>query len=281
MIFDHEVIIEGVKIYYKTAGDNHRQLLIFLHGWPGTLSRMGVIEELAKHFYVIAPEHPGLLRSEPLKTYTNIFEQYADVVKNILGIEGLDKFKGIVMGQSFGGAVASAYAEKYPTNTEILILTNSVIGNGKHDLLRKLLFKYGVKLLKISLHLPPFLMKKVLWLGFGLNQGALEDTNLIQSRIAMVDSYTRLITEAVEKDISVLDKKYGNFFIIMLWGDRDGKEFNVAGYCPVDDAKIVYEKLRREGRNVNFLTVSGGHTVLYQKPEMVIGEILKLLPKNS
>ena len=75
----------------------------------------------------------------------------------------------------------------------------------------------------------------------------------------------------------LIDKPYSNFPIIMLWGDRDGREFNRYGYCPVDDAEKLAQEFRARGMDVTFATVHGGHTILYEQPRLVVGELIKLL----
>ena len=71
------------------------------------------------------------------------------------------------------------------------------------------------------------------------------------------------------------------FPIFFVWGDRDGREFNLYGYCPVDEAEQLAEKMKKEGRDVTFLTVHGGHTILYERPAYVVGEIMSVFSKKN
>src|SRR3989344_7259663 len=115
MITDHKIVIDDLEIYYRTAGSPEKQHLIFLHGWAarldGPLGGDKVILELSKYFYVIAPEHPGLMRSMPPKEIWGL-DDYAHALIKLL--KPLNLVRPIIMGQSFGGGVATAYAKLYP-----------------------------------------------------------------------------------------------------------------------------------------------------------------------
>lgn len=263
------------RVYYYKAGELLNPPLLFLHGWPGfALLKSGVIQELAKSFYVMAPEHPGLCGSDPLPHYENIHDQYSDVCYQILREEKMDTRKLVVMGQSFGGGIASAFAYKYPVNVKILILIDSALGKGQKNL-DKVFIGKGPEILKFFFRFPPIFQKIVLKMVFNANVPARESKKELQRRMLMVQNYTDLLKKSAQQNISIIDRQYADFPIIMIWGDRDGKEFNVFGSCDVDYAKKLAAKMEREGKNVYFITVRGGHTILYQKPRMVIDAILQ------
>ncbi len=277
MIIEKDLKINDSVIRYRTAGDKKNKTLVFLHGWTGyEYLKSTLLEELAKDFYVIAPEHPGLLRSDPLKVYINIFDQYADVVFQVLVQEKLDKDTHIVIGQSFGGIVASAFAEKYKSNVSTLVLTDSQMGYQKHDLLRRILFKFGRQIIHTYLRCPNFIKKHGLKIFFGVisnSRSAKENNKLIWPRIEMISNCCALFRQAIKEKRNLLDRDYTDLPIVMLWGDTDGEKFNVSGYSKTEDAEKLYNKMKTEGRNVQFVTVEGGHTVLYKKPKETISEI--------
>ena len=100
---------------------------------------------------------------------------------------------------------------------------------------------------------------------------------IIRARVPLIDNSLPLLRASARKNGNLLDRHYGDFPIIMLRGDKDGKEFNVNGYCPIKHAKKLFHKLKNEGKNIEFITVSGGHTIFYEQPEYVMGEIRKVL----
>lgn len=283
-ITDRKININGSIIYYWRGGDPNGQILLFLHGWPGiNLIGTGVIQEFSKHFFVIAPEHPGLIRSEPLSSYHNIFEQNAEVAYQILKQEGKEQKKVIVIGQSFGGGIAGAFAYKYPKNTKALVLVDSIIGGKITSLWMKFLLVYGPNMLYILPYLPTFFKRLTLKYVFAAEENQNVGWNAldksIPQRITMVKKYVSLVHEHIKTNKSINDRNYGAFPILFVWGDKDGKEFNIWGSIPVEFAEELVAKMKREGRNVKLITVDGGHTILYEKPEMVINEIVKNLPE--
>ncbi len=275
-----QVFVDDSRISYWTAGNPKSPPLIFFHGWPGIkLLESGVVQEFSKYFFVIAPQHPGLASSDPLSSYTNIFEQNAKVGFKILKREKMLGKKVIVVGQSFGGAVASAFSYTYPQNTKQLVLVDSILGVEKWNPWINFWFLVGPKLVKLLPYFPNPLKMFALKQAFAATPNEhLSWTRLVNSiprRIEMVQNYAEIIGRSRQSGIAVIDKKYADFPILVVWGDKDGKEFNFHGSIPVDDAKKVIESLKKKDNKVTFVTVSGGHTVLYKKPEYVIGEIRK------
>lgn len=281
-IQEHSTQINNATMYYHTAGDPQNRTLIFFHGWPGLyLLESGVIQELAKHFFVIAPEQPGLSRSEPLEQYSNILEQNAEVVHEIMTRERRNKT--IILGQSFGGGVASAYAYQYPQETEALILVDSALGAGRRNWWANLIHGYGHKVLKLLPHLPRPLKKLILKYVFATPVTSEETwksiTRTMGRRLAMVENWNSILQKSRDDERMVIDRDYADFPIIIVWGDQDGKEFNLYGSIHIDDARWLYEKMKDEGRKVSFVPVHGGHTVLYTQPQYVVSEIMKQLSK--
>ena len=134
-LHNHSTRFNGSLIHYVTAGEQTKQLFVFLHGAPWGTKSWDVVRELAKHFYVVAPEQPAFGRSDPLPIYTNLPEQYAEVVHHILREEKLDEAKPVIMAQSFGGNAAHGYLKKYPKTFNFIkflvlilwILTNLLV----------------------------------------------------------------------------------------------------------------------------------------------------------
>lgn len=109
-ISDHKIKIDGLNVYFQTAGDFKNQHLVFLHGWAARkdskylfVGNDRVIREFAKNFYVIAPEHPGAIRSEVPKDFVS-YKQYASLLNKVLVKEGIHK--AIFIGQSWGAGLA-------------------------------------------------------------------------------------------------------------------------------------------------------------------------------
>ncbi len=281
MLTDHTIIIDGAQIRYTMSGDRTKQLLVFLHGWPGlSFLKSTVLHELEKDFRVVAPELPGFLWSEPLRSYHNIFEQYADVIWKIVQKENGEHKKIIIMGQSFGAPIASTFAEKYGEHVKALIITDGLMAGNHQDFLRLVLWKHGKKISRMFLRMPNRVKRAGLKAFYGVSSSSKSrkhNNALIRARVPMISNRLPLFMHSVRNGGNLLHKTYGDFPIIMLRWDKDGKEFNVEGHCPIDHAQELAEKLKNEGKNVHFITLSWGHTIFYQQPTYVIEQMKNIL----
>jgi proline iminopeptidase len=114
----------GAIVYYETIGQG-RPLMV-LHGGPGAPHGyfLPYLLPLAKHHRLVFMDERGSGRSERLanfKGYTlDNLACDADAVRRALGLNTVD-----VMGHSFGGILAQAYAIKYPSSVRRLILAST------------------------------------------------------------------------------------------------------------------------------------------------------------
>ena len=266
MINDHKANIDGLDIHYRITGDIGKQHLVFLHGWAarldGPLGSDKVILELSKYFYVIAPEHPGLVRSSPPKEIWGL-DDYAHALNKLL--KPLNLVRPIIMGQSFGGGVATAYAKLYPEEIKLLILVDSITSNRPYNFYQKLkylwcpLFAFIIK----SRWTPLFFKKIWITIALGVPIKMISSSNArdysIMGEIPTGKNYTLNI-----------DYKTLRMPLLLVWGNRD------TWVTPIECAKEIH----CEVKNSKLLIFEGPHTVLYQKPKIVIGGILKSLPQN-
>ena len=105
------VQVAGRKIFYQEAGERENPLVLFLHGAGAPPEHLPVlIKEIASRgFFVVAPEHPGMGRSEHLPAYQpNFFQRYALAYHDFLRKRNLRE--PIIIAQSFGGGPAGALA---------------------------------------------------------------------------------------------------------------------------------------------------------------------------
>ena len=126
MIKDYKLTIDGLKIFYRIGGEKRKPPAIFLHGYGSRLKGIGpyrgttgIIEELANHFYVLAPELPGLIRSDAPKTVWN-YEEYAILIHKL--VRSLQWERSLIFGHSFGGGIATAYAKLYPEDIKLSLI---------------------------------------------------------------------------------------------------------------------------------------------------------------
>lgn len=117
-------IINGVKLHYVDTGklaETNKPAVIFIHGAGGNLQDPMPIynEALKKYFRTIFLDRPGQGYSESFKGSNDVAIQTSSIAKLMdeLSIE-----EAIIVGHSFGGALASTFAVLYPEKTAGLIL---------------------------------------------------------------------------------------------------------------------------------------------------------------
>lgn len=116
--------INGAKLHYVDTGeisDKTKPAVIFIHGAGGNLQDPMPIyrEPLENNFRVIFLDRPGQGYSESFEGSNDVAIQTSSIAKLMdeLAIE-----KAIVVGHSFGGALASTFGVLYPEKTAGLIL---------------------------------------------------------------------------------------------------------------------------------------------------------------
>jgi proline iminopeptidase len=114
----------GLMIYYKTFGRG--KPLMLLHGGPGASHDyfLPYLTPLARHYQLIFIDERGSGRSQTLDdvsgyTVENMVED-TEAVRQALGLGQIS-----LLGHSYGGVVAQAYALKYKKNLSALILAST------------------------------------------------------------------------------------------------------------------------------------------------------------
>ena len=255
--------IDGLKIHYQTAGDPKRQPLVFVHGWgvhvSGPLGLDSVIAALAEHFYVVAPEMPGFMRSEPPKEVWGKID-FAHFLSKILAPLALHN--PIIMGQSFGGGVVTEYAKYYPENIKALILVDAVLRDRRENWYLKLrhLVSPVSRAFARSRLIPPIMKRLLLFTVQGVPSHMARNVSLgdyeVMTSIAGSPKYN------VTVDYTKLPMP-----LILVWGDRD------TFVTPIQRAREIHAEVSGS----KLIIVPGPHTILYKKPRMVVERIMSEL----
>jgi pimeloyl-ACP methyl ester carboxylesterase len=113
--------LHGRSISYLEAGEG--PVLLLIHGMAGTCENWrGVIEPLARHRTVIAPDFPGHGESAPGGGDYSL-GSLAALLRDLLVALGHDR--ATVAGHSLGGGVAMQFTYQFPEMVERLILVAS------------------------------------------------------------------------------------------------------------------------------------------------------------
>jgi proline iminopeptidase len=144
------VPVNGVKLYFDVEGASlvpegpamrEKPTLILLHGGPG-MDHSGYkprYSQLADIAQVIYLDHRGNGRSDAGARESWTLAQWGDDVHAFC--EALGIARPIVMGASFGGMVALAYATRHPAHPAKLILISTEAAGGAHLAERVALFE--------------------------------------------------------------------------------------------------------------------------------------------
>jgi pimeloyl-ACP methyl ester carboxylesterase len=118
--------VDGVCVHYQEAGDENAPPIILIHGFiSSNLVWSSVLLPLArKGFRVIAPDLPGYGYSDkPADARYTIAEQ----ARAVIGLmDQLQIKKALVVGASYGGAIAATMALDYSDRVAKLILVGAV-----------------------------------------------------------------------------------------------------------------------------------------------------------
>ena len=117
--------VEGAKLVPEGPVMREKPTLLLLHGGPGFDHSLfkPAFSKFQDGFQVVYLDHRGNGRSDPGPRDRWKFDQYADDVRGFCDVLQIEK--PIVLGVSFGGMVAQAYAVRYPEHPRALVLCST------------------------------------------------------------------------------------------------------------------------------------------------------------
>jgi pimeloyl-ACP methyl ester carboxylesterase len=133
--------VDGIRVHYQEAGDRHAPALVLIHGFASsTLVWSTVFLKLAAAGYrVIALDMLGFGYSAKPRNGEYTIAGQAKLLMRLLDALGIPR--AIVVGSSYGGAVAATCALDYPDRVEKLVLVGAV--NNNRPLAFKLMRVFG------------------------------------------------------------------------------------------------------------------------------------------
>lgn len=119
---------QSQTLYTNSFGQKTNPAIIFLHGGPGYNCSNFEITTAAnlaqKGFYVIVYDRRGEGRSASLKAKFTFDESFSDI-QNLYKQFGIEK--ATLIGHSFGGIVATLFAEKFPDKINAVVLVGAPV----------------------------------------------------------------------------------------------------------------------------------------------------------
>jgi len=117
--------VDGLKVFYREAGDPARPIVLLLHGFPSASHMFrDLIPELADRYHVVAPDLPGFgMTEQPGRDqFAYTFENIANVISRFTEVLGLDKFTVYVF--DYGAPVGFRLAVKHPERISAIVTQN-------------------------------------------------------------------------------------------------------------------------------------------------------------
>lgn len=126
MIQHRTLEIDGLRVFYRQAGDASSPKLVLLGGFPASSHQFrNLIPALAERFHVVSPDYPGFGNTDmpDPATFPYTFDRLSEVVEKLLVAIGFTRFGLFV--QDYGGPVGFRIASRRPDCLEWLIIQNS------------------------------------------------------------------------------------------------------------------------------------------------------------
>ncbi|MFP2927669.1 alpha/beta fold hydrolase [Pyxidicoccus sp. 3LG] len=120
------VEVDGLRIFYREAGNPSAPTLLLLHGFPSSSHMFrDLMPLLADRFHLVAPDYPGFGNSDapPPDTFQYDFDHLTDVVEKFVQKKGLTRF-ALYM-QDYGGPVGFRLATRHPDWISGLVIQNA------------------------------------------------------------------------------------------------------------------------------------------------------------
>ena len=121
--------VDGLRVHYQEAGDSAAPVIMLIHGFlSSTFVWSKVFLEIAAAGYrVIAPDLLGYGYSDKPRDFDYTIESQSRMIARLL--KRLEIERAILIGSSFGGAIAATVALNQPERVEKLALVGAVSNN--------------------------------------------------------------------------------------------------------------------------------------------------------
>jgi pimeloyl-ACP methyl ester carboxylesterase len=264
---DERVRVLGRVTTYRDEGDGRP--LLFLHGWGlAHHAYRATLDALARPgIRVLAPTLPGFGGTKALAGEFESIEGYAAWVAAFLAEVGIED-PAVVVGHSFGGAVAVQLAHDHPSYVRGLVLVNSVGGSAwkRHgsairSMAERPIWDWGLHLQR-DLR-PSRQMTRVVPVVLGA-----AIPNLLRDPRAFWRAAR--IARTVDLTAELEELKRRRLPVVVLWGRDDT-------LVPEATVDAMCEALGSPER----ITVEGGHAWLIAEPEAFAEVITNVLPVAS
>ncbi|PCE22258.1 hypothetical protein BWP39_21525 [Paraburkholderia acidicola] len=130
--------VDGIKIFYREAGDKSKPTLLLLHGFPSSSHEFrDLIPLIEQNFHIVAPDYPGMGYSDapPADRFAPTFDNVTAVIEKFVASLGDPHL--IVYMTDFGGPVGMRLAVHHPDWISGLIFQNAIVSEAGVDPARR------------------------------------------------------------------------------------------------------------------------------------------------
>jgi pimeloyl-ACP methyl ester carboxylesterase len=234
--------VDGAQIHYQEAGDADAPPMILIHGFAtSNLVWSKVFLEFAEAgFRVIAPDLLGYGYSDKPRNLDYTIARQAEMVVSFMQGLGIDR--AVLVGSSYGAAIAATIALDHPTLVEKLILVGAVTNNKPTRYLLMRLFGSPIigdvlsPLVVGSRRLLRLRMKRV----YDRHSWVLDERRVDARHLplrtrgahrAIIRTVRRWDAERVSRDAHLVTQP-----TLLLWGDNDRE-------VPLKDGEHLHEEI--------------------------------------
>ena len=232
----HIIDREKSRLHFKTIGLSDRPPVLFIHGAPGNWkSYMKLYQDtlLSRRYHLIAVDRLGYGLSRKGRSISSIPDQ-ADVISEALKTNTSGQ-KAIVIGRSYGAAIAAQIGIRHPDLVEKVVMISPVIDPDKE---KYFWFSYAAK---------HWLVRQF------LSEAMIAAT---EEKFAHAEELRQIL-----KDWDNLDVK-----TTVMMGGQDW-------IAPMDNFEFAKKKIRKARSKFIFLP-KAGHMIAETHPDLVLSEIL-------
>ncbi|MFC3746956.1 alpha/beta fold hydrolase [Paenibacillus sp. GCM10012306] len=124
----HSVEIEGLKVFYRKAGDPDKPVIVLLHGFPSASHMFReLIPVLENDYYVIAPDYPGFgnTSSPDREDFQYTFDHITEIMESFIDKLKLTQYALYVF--DYGAPIGFRIAMHRPERVTAIISQNGNI----------------------------------------------------------------------------------------------------------------------------------------------------------
>lgn len=263
----HFTEVDGATVHYQEFGDGTNPTLILIHGFTAsTYVWQTVAPKLAaENFHVIAVDLLGFGFSDKPAWFEYSITSQARMIERFMDRLGIGR--AILVGSSYGGAIASTLALDYPERVEKLVLVGAVVNN---EAIENSIYRFTA-MSGIGEILSPFLIDSKRFLKFRMRKtiAPVNHHLITEERIEAVgrplrakNTHHSILATARNWDASRIenDAYLINQPTLLIWGEDD----NV---IPVENGEKLYDSIL----NSRLVVLKDcGHVPPEEKPERFV-----------